>query len=934
MQGMQPVRRAGFGRALAMVAALMLAACGGGGGNGSSGPYTLGGTLLAADVSMVDSDTNDPTQSGFVANDTPATAQALVTPVTVVGSVNLKGRGPVDGMNYGWGDEEDYFKVSLKAGQVVELLVGQTVADPANDADLCVVSTDAAVYSCSLSVTARECVKVTKDTDYYVIVNEVSSVSAYNLRISAPGQGGACDNLTASASAMVPGQLLAVPATGVEAVGSGRAAKRDLAHRAMRAAGVSVRATGVASSLPVDVIDLPRTAHARRTALATLRLSTQTRDVAAAHTQAVQDAQGGAAPADALPEGVAQLRYAKALRASGGYAAVEPNWLMQRTGALVGTYPPADTDYASQRWHYEQIALPSAMDAIAALPTQPATRPLVAVIDDGVMLDHPDIAPQLFSPGRAFATTTVDGDGDAASGETLAAKSDDSFHGTHVAGTVAASSFDTATKGYGAGVAPMAQILPIRVFRADGLATSLDVVEGIKYAAGLDNRSGTRPSRRADVINMSLGSTTYVPCPALYQAAITAAREAGVIIVAAAGNSARNDRSQPAQVSAPANCTGVFAVAATDALRRQTFYSNSGDAVALAAPGGDPGQRANGSGTPDNVYSTWGTFDTAGVRRASFIGIAGTSMAAPHVTGVFALMKYIHPALTPDDLTSLLQAGRLTEDLGAAGQDPVFGWGLVNARQAVDAALQLRNQPVPPSLVIANPSSLDFGSKTSELTLRLAAAGATTDERVNSLTPDSAAVTIAPSSAGVDAATGLGEYVVRVDRSRLPAATASYFPKIAVALSSGRSFTIQLSLAVIGSSGVATGGNVGPVYVLLINPDTDEVVRTVRATYGSNGRYTWSASGYAPSRVTVLAGTDLDNDGFLCQRAEVCGGYPLLSTQEAMTVSLGGDRTDLDFSIAPLAGTSSAGTQASASGKTSSGLSTRLRLQRTGGTGP
>ena len=589
-------------------------------------------------------------------------------------------------------------------------------------------------------------------------------------------------------------------------------------------------------------------------------------------------------------------RYAKALQRQGGYLAVEPNWLVQTHAALVGPWPPQDLRASAQRWHYEQIGLPAAMQALLAVNPQPTQRPVVAVLDDGVMLDHPDIAPQLLSRGRAFATVTTAGDNDRTEGESLAGSSDDSFHGTHVAGTAVAATFDTGNNSFGAGVAPMAQLLPVRVFRPDGRASSLDVAEGILYAARLNNRSSALPPRRADVINMSLGAASYLACPATYQAAITAARNAGVIVVAAAGNSGHNDRNEPARVSAPANCTGVLAVAATDALRRQTRYSNSGDELALSAPGGDGSQRTNGSGTPDSVFSAWGTFDGAGVRRSGFVGIDGTSMAAPHVAGVMALMRWVNPAITPAQVDNLLQSGQLTDDLGTPGKDAVFGWGLLNARKAVDAALAQLGAPAPAATpVVATPSTLDFGSVATQMTLRLSAPGLN-QEQVTGVSSDSTAVTVVPAQVN---ARGQGDYSVRVDRARVGAATASYFPRLTVQLSPSRSFTVQMAFTVLapGGGSSAGGGYVGPLYVLVYDPDTDKS-RTTLAVF-ANGRYSWQLSNYSGSRAVVAAGTDLDADDVVCQLAEVCGGYPVLSTYEAMTLTLTGHRSGLDFSVSP-----------------------------------
>jgi serine protease len=912
-----------------MTAALTaaLAGCGGGGdgGGGTTPPpppppapssFTLGGSIRAADVTTVDSDTNDPNQTGFSANDTPTTAQVITSPITVVGAVNLVRQGPTAGRNYTVGDEYDWFSLPLKAGQVVELFVGLP-SGASNDADLCVVSTNAQNVACSVSTTQRECVRAVADGDYYVVVAEFSSASVYNLRISAPGAGVPCEVEVAPADAMVPGQLLASHRRVQVAMAASAQRQQRAQTQALARAGGAAVLEAVPQGLAVDVVQLPLTAGGRPAALAALA-ALDTRRAAAeapALRKQVQAAERGAAPevpqAQELAEAVAFFRYAKALQAIGGYAAVEPNWLMDRTAAPVGLFPPADDRYSSQRWHYEQIGLPAAMDSLRAMSPQPTQRPVVAVLDDGVMLDHPDLAPQLTGPGRSFASNSSTGDGDVANGETVARSSDDSFHGSHVAGTAVAATFDSGGTSFGAGVAPMAQLMAVRVFRNDGRASSLDVAEGIRYAAGLANRSGFVPTRRADVINMSLGSSTYVPCPSVYQDAISAARAAGVVVVVAAGNSGRNDLGQAARVSAPANCTGAWAVSATEAQRRLSYYSNTGTELAIAAPGGDTSQRSNGSGSPDGVFSAWGAFQ-GGTRLASFKGIQGTSMASPHVAGVVALMRWVNPALTPAQMDTLLAAGQLTDDIGTAGRDTSFGFGLVNARKAVDAARSSLGGTPPPVLntpVVASPSTLDFGASATQLALRIAAAG-TTNERVLSVADDSPAVTV--SAAAVDA-NGLGDYTVRVDRSRVPAGAASYFPRITVQLSPTRSFSVQLAFTTAVGGMPAGGGNVGPLYVLVLNPDTN-AVRQVRPTF-TNGRYSWQITGYTGSRAIIAAGSDLDNDGLVCQLAEVCGGYPILSTDDAMTIDITANRGDLDFTVEPSTD-SSAAALAAGSGST------------------
>ena len=879
---------------------LVLASCGGGGGGAtpSTPPapsFDLSGIISIAPTAAVDSDSNDVNQlaqGGYRVNDDPASAQPIGSPVLLVGTVNQVNTGPA-GNNFAPGDADDWFQVELVAGQVVEL---EFTADPAqSDVDLGVVSADGVHVGVSSGVDTRyECVRIGTSASYFINVNAFLGASIYNLRIGAPGSAGSCAASTSSAAAAA-GQLLA-KARRVEP------AKASLVAARMRSAGVrgALLASGAGATPTPHLLHLASGAAERAAGLHALSAAGAGGAAAAAPRRKVLGAGERAGERTALPDPRSQrielLKYAKRLRASGAFAYVQPNWIDERT-ALVGDFPPNDRAYAYQRWHYEQIGLPAAMSRIAALPAQPPQRPLVAVIDDGVVLDHPDLAPQLFSPGRAFISTSVAGDGNLASGDNTAVAADQPvFHGTHVAGTVGAATFDALG---GAGTAPMALLLPLRVFPAVGGAASIDIVNAMLYAARLTNNSGMLPARRADVINLSLRGDR--PCDAAYQDAVDQVRAEGVIVVVAAGNDARNDLGQRHAVGAPANCAGAIAVSALDARKQLAPYSNTGSQIGVAAPGGDVSQSSTGTGAPDAVYSDVATFDANGVRQASFDGMQGTSMAAPHVAGVMALMRYVNPNLTVAQVDALLAQGALTDEIGAPGKDIDFGWGLINARKAVDAALLegAAPPPAPAGQVVAAPSSIDFGSFQTAAALDLALTAAGT-ETVLSVLSDNAAVTV--SATNVDAVTMLGRYTVTVDRGLL--GIGSFFPKLTVTLAPARSFTVQLSVAKVAGAGAASNADYGPIYVLLLNPDTQAVVKTVVAQR-SAGRYTWSSSGYALPRVSVLAGADLDNDNLVCQRGEPCGAYPVLAPGRDLTkIELSANRADIDFQVSPLAGMS------------------------------
>ncbi len=321
---------------------------------------------------------------------------------------------------------------------------------------------------------------------------------------------------------------------------------------------------------------------------------------------------------------------------------------------------PNDTLF-NEQWHYFEaeggINLPEAWDITLGDP-----EIVVAVIDTGIvqirdeegqLTTHPDLAGKVL-PGFDFISDLArgnDGDGrdaDASdAGDFLeidecgpgnpALPINSSWHGTHVAGTIAANTND----GFGvAGVAANVKLLPVRVLGKCGGLIS-EIAEGIRWAAGLPVLGVSANPNPAKVINMSLGSLS--DCSRTMQEAITAARAAGTTIVVAAGNEA-----QDALNSQPANCVGVVSVASNDRDGGRAFYSNTGLIVDVAAPGGV--LPLNG------VLSTYNSGrKVADPEGHDFEFLQGTSMAAPHVAGVAALIFSLKPDLTPGQVESILK---------------------------------------------------------------------------------------------------------------------------------------------------------------------------------------------------------------------------------------------------------------------------------------
>ncbi len=317
---------------------------------------------------------------------------------------------------------------------------------------------------------------------------------------------------------------------------------------------------------------------------------------------------------------------------------LSPNYLYTQLGAS------PDDPFFPVQWHLPEIGAPPTWDSSTGIGVT------VAVVDGGVSNEGADLSCRSFVAPFASPTGEI--------GPNAAEPNPTDSHGTHAAGVIA----QCTNNGIGAaGVAPEASIMPIRVADADGSITSEYLAEGIIWAI----------ERGADIINLSIGisggcTTDWPACgDAVVDDAITQADNAGVILVAAAGNDNRD------HVSYPANHPAVIAVGATTESRDRAAYSDYGSALSIMAPGDLIYQE---SFTNADDQSTWGV-----------VSASGTSFAAPQVAGVASLVMSANPSLAAHEVTSILNGTAL--DLGLPGWDSTFGSGLVQADGAVAAAL-------------------------------------------------------------------------------------------------------------------------------------------------------------------------------------------------------------------------------------------------------
>jgi serine protease len=572
-----------------------------------------------------------------------------------------------------------------------------------------------------------------------------------------------------------------------------------------------------------------------------------------------------ASAADARAETLAAV---KAMRRRADVLWAEPNYVYQPL--LV----PNDEFFRLQ-WHYPLISLPEAWDI-----TTGSAGVIVAVIDTGELTNHPDVDPARFVPGFDFiadAKRARDGDGpdpDPFDDGDRTGGDSSSFHGTHVAGTVGA----LTNNGMGvAGVDFAARIMPVRVLGAGG-GTNFDIAQGIRFAAGLSNVSGTVPAERADVINMSLGGPGISET---LHTAVQAARAAGVSIIVAAGND-----NEDAAGFVPAAFPEVVAVSACDLRREKAPYSNFGAVVDLAAPGGDTTVDRDGDGFADGVLSTAGD-DASGTLQFVFKFFQGTSMASPHVAGVVALMQAAFAAANggahfgPDQLDALIASGAITDALPP--EDAFWsGHGLINARKAVEAAGGPPSS-APPSLV-AVPASVSFGTDLTAANVLLKNGGS-----------GAVSITGVTKSAGTDflsvtpSATLPAEapltLALALDRGGFAAGT-QLTATISVTSSAGDA-TIRATALVPG--GGALGGDVGAAYVILVDPSSFETVAQVQTTAATG--YPIAFTDVAPGRYILAAGTDRDGDGKIGDPGEAFGVFPDVAAPAPLDVPLTGTVT-------------------------------------------
>lgn len=327
------------------------------------------------------------------------------------------------------------------------------------------------------------------------------------------------------------------------------------------------------------------------------------------------------------------------------------------------------------QWHFDAIGMQAAWE----VETGDANL-VIAVVDSGVKLAHPDIQGRIArDPGNGTllgADLISDGSIDIDDfdgrdtnpddpGDGLFGAQGSSFHGTHIAGTIAA---ETDNNEGVAGLTWAGQILPVRVLGQGLSGFDSDIIDGLFWAIGLTVEGVPPPVAKARIVNLSLGGPSDAQSQQVWES--VASEIFGdpdnlyddPILIAAAGNT-----DQDASTITPANLPGMIVVGAANIAGLRTSYSNYGSIIDVMAPGGEGGTDQNSDGQPDQILSTVQT---------AYDFREGTSMAAPHVAGIAALLLSSNPALTQASVESILRtsanpASQCSEGCGAGLLDAV-----------------------------------------------------------------------------------------------------------------------------------------------------------------------------------------------------------------------------------------------------------------------
>jgi serine protease len=526
---------------------------------------------------------------------------------------------------------------------------------------------------------------------------------------------------------------------------------------------------------------------------------------------------------------------------------------------------PNDDLYPLQ-WHYGAMRLPAAWDI-----TTGETDVVAAVIDTGILLDHPDLDDRVIGGADLIDDDTVSGDGDGRDddghdeGDNACGFGCHSHHGSHVAGTMAA---ETDNAQMVSGIAWQGSLLAVRVLGSGGGAV-FDIVGGILWSVGEDVEGVSRNDNPADVLNMSLGGPGE--SEAIDEAVATATGTGALVIVAAGNDDTDASEFTPANAPEAITIAALGNVGEDRDVPQKASYSNYGDRIDVAAPGGEQAEDIDGDGHPDGVLSTVGD---------DVVFYQGTSMAAPHVAGLGMLMKSLDPAVDQDTARSLLT--QTADDDIDCSQG--CGAGGVNAVRVLRA---MRGETGLP-LVTATPAVTRVGAQDLDAELEFENVGDVATDvvfTVGGRDRERVAIDADSASLGPDESVTLA---VTIDRAGDDTGEAT----VTATFEGGQSAEAQV-LWTNEVVNVAASIDIGALRIV-----GDEITPERLVTTSAVDDWQYKLFNLTPGDYLIVAVSDDDNDGEL-EDHEGIGVYPLRQEPELVSVSAGDTFDGADFVVAP-----------------------------------
>jgi serine protease len=540
---------------------------------------------------------------------------------------------------------------------------------------------------------------------------------------------------------------------------------------------------------------------------------------------------------------------------------------------------PNDPYYVFQ-WHFDFARLQTAWDI-----TTGSNDVVVAIIDSGLKLNHPDIVGKTVPGMDMISNPAIAGDGNGRDpdptdpGDQALGNGQHSWHGTHVTGTIGANTNNSLGV---AGILWQGRMLPVRVLGMGAQGNDFDILSGILWSVGDPDIEDVPPNQNpAKVLNLSLGGPADPQGTQTWSEILNSILSLNKdvfgrpLFVTAAGNANSNTAA-----IVPANIPGVITVGATRYDGRRAEYSNWGAHIDVMAPGGQVNLDQNQDGQPDGVLSL---FDNA------YDFEQGTSMAAPHVSGIVGLLASVSPGLDQAQVLQLLRqtanpAGTCNEGCGAGHVDATAlllqAGGVVQQEPllAVDAT-RLIFQPGETTKTV---NIVNLGSAVLEWTAAIVGAQA-------------ALYTVSPLQAAVQAGAAVPA-TVTLSRGAFGAGSAN-LQFIGAGAATNQLVRVDLFFN-DDAMPVQTNLNVVEVSAYRVTDDGQNLAlggppALARREQG----FAWRLEGLAPGTYYVFAVGDDNNDGIFDTQSESFGAWPLTTEPEAIEVKEATSYTGIEFGL-------------------------------------